>query len=172
MAFYQKTKRATASSTLDDQPTSKFNNLISNTDIFPAMATLPHRSTTLLPDGSTPAPAGCASPHPCSTTKPQASTTIVPYDVELCVPDIPTTVHRDQPPDSMPRPTSFTTSISSVNCVVGLDKNLTGHGRGHGVTECSPNSVAGHQQPESATMPVSLPVSPNVKTVVHAASIS
>jgi hypothetical protein len=100
---------------------------------------------------------GSSNPHQSSPTPPPASTTSVPYDVELIVPANQTVVHhREQPSDAMPEP------ISSYNCsnfsptddrVVGLNKNLVGHGEGHGVTGCSPSSVAGHQQSESARPP-------------------
>ena len=88
----------------------------------------------------------------------------VPYDDELHVPDLPPAVHYDQPPDAMPRPTSLIASSTSQsdNCVVGVSKSLTGHGRCHGVMDCSPSSAAGHQQPESATTTVSLYVTPIV----------
>ena len=68
---------------------------------------------------------------------------------------------------------NFTTSNSlpSVNHVVGANKNQTGRGKGHEVTDCSLSSVAGHQQPESATSTVSLYVTPIVWTVARAASI-
>ena len=97
---------------------------------------------------------GSSNPHQSSPTPPPASTTSVPYDVELIVPANQTVVHhREQPSDAMPEP------ISSYNCsnfsptddrVVGLKKNLVGQWEGHGVTGCSPSSVAGHQQSESA----------------------
>ena len=181
---HQKAKRITGSSTSDDQFTqtkgfhsdysnNSESNVISNIDIFSATAALPHSSTTPPPTITAPAPTGCAFPQPGSTTT-LASTSIVPYDVELHVPDLVTTVHRDQPQDSVPGPTSFTTSNSShsVNHVVGVDKNLTGHGKGHGVTDCSPDRVSGHQHPESSIMSVSLSVIPPVKTVTRAVSIS
>ena len=168
-----KAKRMTA----DDQPTptidshpdytnnSESNNVISNLDLISAMTPLPQgqSSTTLLPTSATPTPAGCVSPRPASTTL-QASTTTVHYDKRLLVPDLLTTVQRDQPQDPMPGPSNFTTSNSlpSVNHVVGMIKNKTGRGKGHGVTDCSLSSVAGHQQSESATTSVSLYVTPIV----------
>ena len=99
----------------------------------------------------------------------------MPYDVELFVHSEPTSVQSDQPTDAMPGPaTSIRISnlSPSVKCVVGLDKNLTGHGRGHRVMDWGPSSVAGHQHPESPNMPVSLSVSPIVKTVARAVSLS
>ena len=113
------------------------NNMTSNFVIFPALSTLPHGITTPLPAGSTPAPAGCASPHPCSSTTSPASNTLLPYDKELHVPDLPPAVHCDQPPDAMPRPTRLTafSTAHSDNCVVRMSRSLTGHGRGHGVKD-------------------------------------
>lgn len=179
---HQKAKKTTDSMTSDDQttPTNGFSsassdtckpNVVSNIDIFSAMPALPHSSTRLPPTTTTPASAGCASPQPCSTSAP-ASTTTVPYDVELHVPELFTTVHGDQLQDSVPGPTSITTSNSllSVNHVVGVDKNLTGHGKGHGVTDCSPSRVSGHQHPESAIMSVSLSVTPLSKQL-HVQSV-
>ena len=142
---------------------SEPNNVISNLDLISAMTPLPQSSTTLLPTSATPTPVGCVSPRPASTTL-QASTTTVHYDKRLLVPDLLTTVQRDQPQDPMPGPSNFTTSNSlpSVNHVVGVNKNQTGRGKGHEVTDCSLSSVAGHQQPESATSTVSLYVTPIV----------
>ena len=151
------------------------NNLISNVDIFPAMATLPHRSTTLLPATSTPLPTGCPTQCPCSSsTPPPASTTAILCDVEF-VPSLPTTtLQPDQPPDAMPRPIciSINNLSPSVNCVVERYKNLTGHRRGHRVMDCSPSSVAGHQRPESINTSVSLSVTPIARTVARAVSLS
>ena len=101
---------------------------------------------------------GSSNPHQSSPTPPPpASTTSVPYDVKLIVPANPTVVHHnDQPSDAMPKPTSFNICSNfspSDDCVEGLNKNLVGHGGGHGVTGCSPSSVAGHQQSESARPP-------------------
>ena len=113
---------------------------------------LPQQSITLLPATTTPLPAGCATPYHCSIiTSSPASTRAIPYDVELFVPRVTTTVQSDQPTDAMPGPSSITISnlSPSVNCVLGLDRNLTGHGRSWEVMDCSPSSVAGHQQPES-----------------------
>ena len=151
-------------------------NLITNVNLFPALMTLPQRSTTLLPAATTPLPAGagCATPYPCSSIiSSPASTRAIPYNVESVVPSV-TTVQSDQPPDAMPGPSCITVSnlSPSVNCVVGLDKNLTGHGSGHRVMDCSPSSAAGHQQPESPIMSVSLSVTPIVRTVARAASLS
>ena len=73
------------------------------------------------------------------------------------VPAEPTVVHSDQPPDAMPETTSFTicSNLSpSEDCVVGLDKNLAGHGGGHGVMGCSHSSVSGHHQSESASLSI------------------
>ena len=130
------------------------NNMITNPTIFPVMLTLPHRTSTSLPASTTPGPAASASPHRCSTALP-ASSIVVQHDEEFPVPDIPTTVHHDQPPDAKLGTSSFTftNSAQSVKCVVELNKNLTGHVRGHGVTDCSPSSVAGHHHPESANTP-------------------
>ena len=98
--------------------------------------------------------AGSTNSHPsCPTSPPPASTTSVPYDVQFPVPALPTDVHYDQPSDAMPEPTSLNISSNfspSDDRVVGLNKNLVGHGEGHGVKGCSPSSVAGHQQSESA----------------------
>jgi hypothetical protein len=153
------------------------NNLITNVDIFPALMTQPQCTTTLLPASTTTLPTGSTAPHPyrSSSTSPASNTLLVPYDVELFVHSEPTSVQSDQPPDAMPGPaTSIRISnlSPSVKCVVGLDKNLTGHGRGHRVMDCGPSSVAGHQHPESPNMPVSLSVSPIVKTVARAVSLS
>ena len=157
----------TADNETNNDYANNFNtiNVITNFDTFPGMAALPATYT--------PPPAVCASQHPCSTTLP-ASTYLVTHDVESIVPDIPTIVHRDLPPDSMPGQASFTTSnISpSVNCVEGQDKNLTGHGKGHGFMDCSLGNAAGHQQPESVPSCVSLPVTPIVRTFARAASLS
>ena len=50
--------------------------------------------------------------------------------------------------------------------------DLAGHGKGHGVTDCSPSSAAGHQQPESATTCVILPITPIARKVALAVSHS
>ena len=101
---------------------------------------------------------GSTNPHPSSPTPtPQpASTTSVPCNVQFPVPPDPTVVRCGQPSDAMPEQTSFTIRSNYLQPdvrVVGLDKNLVGHGGGHGVTGWSPSSVSGHQQPESATPP-------------------
>ena len=99
---------------------------------------------------------GSTYPHPSSPTSPPATTSSVPYDVQFPVPALPTVVQYDQPSDAMPEPTSVNISsnfLPSDDRVVGLNKNLVGHGEGHGVTGCSPSSVAGHQQSESARPP-------------------
>ena len=121
-----------------------------------------------LPACSTPAPAGCASPPPCSSTTSPASNALLPYDQELHVQDSPPAVHCDLLPDAMPRPSSLTafSTAHSDNCVVGVSKSLTGHGRGHGVMDCGSSSVAGHQQLESANIPVSL-CHPNCLNSLH-----
>ena len=172
------------------------NNLISNVSICPAIGTLPHCSTTPLPASSTPPPTGCASSqrstillpatttplpagyatqYPCSSSTPlPPSTTAIPCDVEF-VPSEPTTsLQPDQPSDAMPRPICITihNQSPSVNCVVGLEENLTGHRRGHRVMDCSPSSVAGHQQPELPNSSVSLSVTPIAITVACAVSLS
>ena len=179
---HQKAKRITSK----DQPTPKNdipsnftnisepNNMTSNIDLISAVTTLPHSSTTLPPTSTTSALTGSEYQHTFSTTTLQPSTTIVHYDVRLSVPNLLTTVQRDQPQDPMPGPSSFTTSNSlpSVNHVAGVDKNQTGRGKGHEVTDCSLGNVAGHQQPELAIMSVSLSVTPLVNTVTCAASIS
>ena len=82
---------------------------------------------------------GSTNPHPSSPTPtPQpASTTSVPCNVQFPVPPDPTVVRCGQPSDAMPEQTSFTIRSNYLQPdvrVVGLDKNLVGHGGGHGVT--------------------------------------
>ena len=153
-------------STVDS--TNLTNNMITNAYIFPALMTLPQQRTTPLPSTTTSLPAGCATPYPCSrATPPPASTNAEQNDVGLFVPSATTAVQSDPPQNAMPVPSAITTSnqLPPVTSVVGLDKDLAGHGRGHRVMDCSPSSVAGHQQPEWPKMSVSLYVTPNVITV-------
>ena len=130
--------------------THLYNNLISNSSYFPALMNLPQLSASTLPASTASPPAGFDTLGPCSsTTSPPASTRVMPCDVELFVPR-KTTVQTDHQRNAMPGPSTITKSnLSSVNCVVGLRGNLTGHGRSHGVMDCCPSSVSGHQHPES-----------------------
>ena len=113
---------------------------------------------------------GSTNPHP--TTPPPASSSSVPYDVQFPVPALPTDVHYDQPSDAMPEPTSLNISSNfspSDDRVVGLNENLVGHGEGHGVTGCSPGSVAGHHQSESARPPCQSYGQPNCLSAAQSA---
>ena len=102
--------------------------------------------------------AGSTNLHLPSATMPTSTTTTLqPYLVLSDVPTEPTTVHYDQPSEPMPEPSSFNICSNlppRVDCVEGVCKNLAGHGGGHGVAGCSHGGVAGHQQPESASMSV------------------
>mgnify|MGYP007045178732 CR=1 FL=1 len=105
---------------------------------------------------------------------PVASTTCEHYDVQFPVPPNRTVVRYGQLSDAMPEQTCFTICSNFTQSdarAVGLDKNLAGHGVGHGVTGCSHSSVAGHQQPELANTPVSLYVMQIVRTVARAVSL-
>ena len=135
--------------------THLYNNLISNSSYFPALMNLPQLSASTLPASTASPPAGFDTLGPCSsTTSPPASTRVMPCDVELFVPR-KTTVQTDHQRNAMPGPSTITKSnLSSVNCVVGLRGNLTGHGRSHGVMDCCPSSVSGHQHPESQNLSV------------------
>ena len=98
----------------------------------------------------------------------------MPHGEELLVPDIPTTVHNDRPPDAMPGPTSFTTTNSSqtVRCVVGLSKNLTGRGKVMGsrtAVQAVLPVTNSQSQPINQSVCMSPPV---VRTVARAASLS
>ena len=78
------------------------------------------------------------------------------YDVQFSVPPYQTSVHYGQPSDTMPENTSFNIRSKSPESEAragGLDKNLVGHSGEHGVTGCSPSSISGHQQSESARPP-------------------
>ena len=91
-----------------------------------------------------------------ATPPPLASSTSVQYDVQFSVPPYQTSVHYGQPSDTMPENTSFNIRSKSPESEAragGLDKNLVGHSGEHGVTGCSPSSISGHQQSESARPP-------------------
>ena len=109
---------------------------------------------TVQETSTAPAPTGCTTTISCSSTTLPATSTQVQCDAESFVPEIPTIVQCDLPTEAMPGPINLTTlhRTQSVNCVVELDKNLTGRGRGHGVTDCSPSGDAGHQQPGSQNL--------------------
>ena len=98
---------------------------------------------------------GPTDPYLCRAIQlPPASTISVQYDVQFLVPPNQTVVRYGQPSDTMPEHTSCSNKLLQSDArAVELDKNLVGHGGEHGVTGCSPSSVSGHQQSESAIQP-------------------
>ena len=109
------------------------------------MPQVPCWSPSTLTASTAPPPAGCDTLVPCiSITSPPASTRVIPCHMELFVP-CETPVQTDHQRNAMPWPSTISNSyLSSVNCVVGLWGNLTGHGKSHGVMDCCPSSVSGH----------------------------
>ena len=103
---------------------------------------------------------------------PVASTTCEHYDVQFPVPPNRTVVRYGQLSDAMPEQTCFTICSNFTQSdarAVGLDKNLAGHGVEHGVAGCSPSSVSGHQQSESARPPCQSYAQPNCLSAAQSA---